>query len=304
MDENENARKGITSECEVDSIWPSDPDKSPGKYVPNPVRRLWAGVGFLTKIPVPTWIAMDADSLSLSPPYFPAVGAIIGLGLALFDRLFAVLLPAPAVCAMDLVFMFLLTGGIHWDGLIDSADGLLGSHTREDALRIMRDSRIGALGAITMVILIITKYSLLVSIPLLSPEANRLTACPRFQALMVSPILARWCMYLVMRVFPYARKEGGLGSLFARPPKCEETGDEETRLSVTTDLILPGVLTAACAMAIASARGLCAFILCSLAALLGGWRMSHFLHGLTGDTYGAICEVCEILALIVFCIEI
>jgi len=303
MVDPKNAKDEIELESQAYGCSLATSDRNFGKYLPIPIKRLWAGIGFLTKVPVPTWIAADTESLSSSRPYFPAVGVIIGLGLALFDRLFTILFPLPAACALDLVLMFLITGGLHWDGVIDTFDGILGAHTREDALRIMRDSRIGALGATTMVILLITKYGLLLSIPFVRLETARLISCPRFQALMVSPVLARWSMCLVMHAFPYARKEGGIGSLFIRGPRREETCTEKLG-SILTNLILPGAFTLFCAVAISGKRGAFAFLICTLFSYLGGCKTSRFLNGLTGDTYGAVCEISEIVALAAFCVHI
>ena len=303
MVDPKNAKDEIELESQAYGCSLATSDRNFGKYLPIPIKRLWAGIGFLTKVPVPTWIAADTESLSSSRPYFPAVGVIIGLGLALFDRLFTILFPLPAACALDLVLMFLITGGLHWDGVIDTFDGILGAHTREDALRIMRDSRIGALGAITMVILLITKYGLLLSIPFVRLETARLISCPRFQALMVSPVLARWSLCLVMDAFPYARKEGGIGSLFISGPRGEETGVKNLG-SILRNLVLPGAFALFCAVAISGRRGAFAFLICTLFSYLGGWKTSRFLNGLTGDTYGAVCEISEIVALAAFCMHI
>ncbi|HHY12235.1 MAG TPA: adenosylcobinamide-GDP ribazoletransferase [Firmicutes bacterium] len=334
--------------------------------------RLLSAAGFLTKIPVPGWALMDQASLAASPPYFPAVGAGIGIGLAAFDRLVARLFPLPVACILDLVLLFVVTGGMHCDGLIDTADGLLGGTTREDALHIMRDSRIGAMGAIAAVLLILAKYALLISLPVLlsgtwrlavSEISNslcktsagalqigivklRITGFPgrlnlagsllpfhilplrgRLPALLLAPVMGRWVMLLAISIFPYARKENGMGIVFASSGRefgkaqGQKQEQEQGRRAVhdqgkgqnqkqgndrrlRSRLYVSAVVTVILGTVVAGTRGALAFTLCSLVTLLWGRRVSAFLGGLTGDIYGALCEICEVVTLLVFCVGI
>jgi adenosylcobinamide-GDP ribazoletransferase len=318
----------------------------PGSGLGNMGRRFLSAVGFLTKIPVPGWVLMDQLSLAASPPYFPVVGAAIGFGLAVFDCLFTWQFPLPVACVLDLILLFAVTGGMHCDGLIDTADGLLGGTTREDALRIMRDSRIGAMGAIAVVLLILFKYSLLISLPALPFETGRLAlseisnnlckasanvfqigavklrvagflgrlnlALPlkgRLPALFLAPVMGRWAMLLAIFVFPYARKESGIGTVFAcagqEPGKDQGQKQEQgNNCGPRSGLYISFALAALLGLGVAGIRGVFAFALCSLVTLLWGRKVSAFLGGLTGDTYGALCEICEIVTLLVFCLGI
>lgn len=328
------------------------------KHPGDIVKRFLSALGFLTRIPVPEWALADRASLAASPPYFPAVGAIIGLGWAAFDLLLTRMFPLPVACALDLLFLFIVTGGLHWDGLSDTADGLLGGRTREDALRIMRDSRIGAMGAIAIALLLLTEYALLVSLPVvgvmpaqpafgevagsicdgasnvlqvgLVPPGSTgflgrsnlardisfdrtLSLTGRVPALLLAPVLGRWAMLLGMELFPYARKESGMGTVFScwggQSEMVQEQGpgqlrDEGPNSRPKKRLYVSGALTVLSAVGVAGMKGACAFILCSLVASFWGRKVSAFLGGLTGDTYGALCEFGEIVALLVFCTKV
>ena len=94
-------------------------------------RRFLAGLGFLTRMPLPPRVQLDEASLAESPPLFPAVGALIGVTLAGFDHLAWRVFPAPVVAVADLALIFFITGGLHLDGLLDTADGLLSGKPRE-----------------------------------------------------------------------------------------------------------------------------------------------------------------------------
>lgn len=249
--------------------------------------RFLAAIGFLTKIPVPERFQMDQDSLAESSRYFPIVGLVASLGLAGFDYLATRFFPLRVACVLDIFFLFVITGGMHLDGLIDTADGLLGGRTREDALSIMRDSRIGAMGAITVVLLILSKYALLVSLPVND----------RVPALILAPVLGRWAMLLGVACFPYARQERGMGTVFV----CSRNGQES--VSPLKRLCVPAVLTILPVVGVARSRGVCALIICSFVSLACSRKISGYLGGLTGDVYGFLSEICEALALVVFCVN-
>lgn len=313
----------------------------PGNVLGNMTSRFLSAVGFLTKIPVPGWALMDQSSLAASPSYFPAVGAVIGFGLAVCDSFFTWLFSLPVVCVLDLTLLFAVTGGMHCDGLIDTADGLLGGTIREDALRIMRDSRIGAMGAITVVLLFLSKYALLISLPDLPVEAGKLASLGiahsmcnvlagvqagavrlgitgllgrlnlargvpsccilpvggRLAALLLAPVMGRWAMLLAISIFPYARKESGMGTVFAcagRESGKDQGQEQQQGQPVVHDhtkrqsqeqgnnrrprrrLYVPAALIALMGTGVAGIRGAFAFVLCSLVTLLWGEKYRPF----------------------------
>ena len=241
------------------------------------MRRLFAGIAFLSRIPVPGAATFDAADVGRSTLLFPLVGALLG-GLLVLAR--HVLYPAlpPLVAAFLLLALgALLTGALHLDGLADMADGFGGGHTKEDVLRIMRDHLIGAYGAVALLLAVGLKASALASL-LERGQAD--------VALVVAPTLGRWASVCLGRFLPYARRSGGLGSAI-------------------TDQVGWTEWVGATLLALAVAGGLLGFRggvilggVTAVSAMQGAWCMRR-IGGITGDTMGANTEVCETLVFVV-----
>jgi adenosylcobinamide-GDP ribazoletransferase len=230
---------------------------------------------FLTKLPWPWRGPADAGALARSLFWFPWVGALLGLGFwAAWAGLHRVL-PAPAAAALLLALTVWVTGGLHLDGLADTADGLGGGHTPETALRIMKDSRVGAFGVISLVLALILKFSLFLS----------LAAQPdRTAALMLFPVVSRWGMVLLAYLSPYARPEGGLGQAMT--------------LGVSRQVLAGASLSAwVLSVLILGAPGLVLFAAAAALVWLGSLYFHRRLGGITGDILGATNEVVEIVVL-------
>jgi adenosylcobinamide-GDP ribazoletransferase len=199
---------------------------------------------------------------------------ILGGLLAEAGQLFFFLFPPNLAAALLLALWAGLTGLLHLDGFMDSCDGLLPPRDPARRLEIMKDSGIGAFGAVGVVLLLLVKFNALMALP----------AGYRLPALLLIPALARWAMTWAMARYPLARKEG-------------------TSVFFSAGLGWPQVI-------VASGVGLAALgLLGWLGGLLVGitWltmTLIAFLAmariaGLTGDVYGAICEVTETILLIV-----
>ncbi len=238
-------------------------------------RRFLAALSFLTRIPVPRGLYMDADALAQSPPMFPVVGALIGFMVAGFDRFARAILSPQVAAAADVAVGFVLTAGLHFDGLIDTADGLLSGKPCERALEIMRDSRVGAMGVLAGVLVVALEVAAVAALP------DR----RRFAALTVTPAVARYLMAVAMTVFPYARTGVGLGRLFAQ---------NRSKKKIVFELACSGLAVMALVFYMAHTPGLVAFGACSLLALMVGRSASTYLGGLTGDVYGALCVLTEV----------
>src|ERR1700680_1244032 len=119
---------------------------------------------FLTRLPVPR-VRFDPDSLSRAAKFFPVVGLGIGLGALALQRIAAPHLSHSLVALLVLTFLVLITGGLHEDGLADTADGFGGGWNREQVLTILRDSRIGSFGALALVLSMLARFWLLSSLP-------------------------------------------------------------------------------------------------------------------------------------------
>lgn len=238
-------------------------------------------LSFLTRLPVGTLKADDYfRALGRQAPLFPAAGLVVGAVLLGADQAVSLAF-GPAVRAAAVVAAGVwVTGGLHLDGLMDTADGVGSHRSRERMLEIMRDSRVGAMGVMAGVLALLLRFALLFE---LGPAL-------RWQALLVAPALGRMAIAAAAGLFPPARREGerpGLGAGFAA-----HVGPWQIAGALLLGL---GVAVGGGGM-----RGAAAWAVSTMAAGLLARSLSGKLGGLTGDTYGAINEVAEILALAVF----
>ena len=250
---------------------------------------------FLTVVPLPGRRA-EGDLSPVAPvdmspalPWFPLVGALIGIALAALDWVLAHFLALPVRDAMLLITAALVTGMLHLDGFVDCCDALLGSRSTEARLAILRDSRVGAYGALGAALLLLARYSAL----------GELDGSLRVAALIAAPTLGRWGIVLALGRFPYARSEGvgsGFRSTNARH-LLPATGVAAAILAVLA-LVLGGsdapIVLAVNALTLA---------LLMAAALVVTFAFAHWASGrlgggLTGDTYGAVNELIELVVLV------
>ncbi len=130
-------------------------------------------------------------------PYFPLVGILLGLLVAGFDALVVRFWAPPVVALLDLILLAVLTGAFHIDGLGDTADGLLGPRSRDKALEIMKDSRIGTMGLVAILFGLAIKWGGIASL-----DAHRSII------LIMIPAYARAGILFGMRYLPYGRPDG------------------------------------------------------------------------------------------------
>ncbi len=228
---------------------------------------------FLTVLPVPRG-RVDERALGRASGWFPLAGAVLGAILAGASWAGGRLWPPLAVGAVVTVLWAVLTRGLHLDGLADSADGLGGAFTRERRLEIMKDSRVGVFGVLAVAAVLLLKTAFLAGVP---PSA-------RLRLLVAVPVMGRWAMLLVLFAFPAAGE--GMGRRFKGHCRWPQ-------LAVGT------VTAGAAAAALFGLPGLGALGGVGAAAALCGLGFTRALGGLTGDGYGAVCELAECLALAV-----
>jgi adenosylcobinamide-GDP ribazoletransferase len=238
----------------------------------GPLWPLGEALRFLTIIPVPGMPPMSEGGIGRALPLFPLAGLLIGgllvgLGAAIGE------LWGDGVRAVGLVVAWgVITAGLHLDGLSDTFDGVMSWRPRERKLEIMRDSRIGAMGALALAAVLGLKVALLAA------------AGPSWvAAVLIAPVLGRWADVYGIVVFPPAR-EGGLGKTFQ-----SMLGPRAFTVATLTAL--------GAALLVAGPRGVVALLLVWLAVHLVGRWWTRDLGGLTGDTYGALCEIGEVVAL-------
>lgn len=247
------------------------------------MNELFATVAFLTRLPVPrrSWGAM------WSPVWFPVAGAVIGGFLAATAWLTGprvLALPADVSAWLVTAAWVMLTGGLHLDGLMDTADGLLSGRPAPQALDIMRDSRVGGMGVLAAVLLLMGKSVLIGSI---------LTRGGGPAALVLIPLWARWGCGTAVELFPYARSEGLASGYFATAQ-----GDLRPRLVTMSTMAAIGtvlvLLFSGASLGVVVSPAIVAIAVTSLL----GRNWSCRFGGLTGDLYGALIELSELLALL------
>ncbi|VVE51191.1 adenosylcobinamide-GDP ribazoletransferase [Pandoraea terrigena] len=128
------------------------------------VRLFLTALGFFTRVPIPPWVGYSPEQLNAATRYFPLVGVFVGALVALLTVAMGLLWSPALAIALGLAVSVLLTGAFHEDGLADSVDALGGAFTRERALEIMHDSRIGTYGAVALWLALAVKWQALVDI--------------------------------------------------------------------------------------------------------------------------------------------
>lgn len=231
---------------------------------------------FLTAIPLSRrHHDPEPGELARSMIWYPLVGLILGGLLAASDLVLSRILPLHVVDALLIVILVALTRGLHQDGLADTLDGMAGGRTPAERLAIMRDARIGAIGATGLFLALGLRYAALHALP-----AERLTL------LLCMPAVGRWAMVIGSLSAPYARTEGGLAQAFLQHLSFPSVLTA-TVLMAGTLLWLLGPLSAV-------------VVLCSgavAARTLTGISVRLF-GGITGDTLGATNEIAEIVLLL------
>lgn len=236
---------------------------------------------FLTIIPIKRNVEVTSESLGKSMASFPLVGLVLGLLVAALDIGYSRLFPANFSSALLLASYIAMYGGFHLDGLVDTVDGLVGGRDREHALKIMKESTIGAIGVVALVLLLLLKYAAIGS---LSGDA-------RIGVLILMPVIGRWTEVIMVHGSRYAREGAGLGKPF-------------TEYVTKREVIVASLLTIVISWFTLKHIGL----LIILAALLLGLGMKSYfkkkIGGITGDLLGFGGELSELLMLIICIIKV
>ncbi len=265
------------------------------------MNRQWAllrlALQFLTRLPVPSEPRLRPARLRACAGYFPLVGALVG-GVAAGVLVLASLAWPPWVAAtLGAAAAVWLTGALHEDGLADTADALGGGAGRERALAIMKDSRIGSFGGVALVLALLLRVACMAA---LAQPAGGGAAVRAVAVVVASHVLSRAAPVWIMARLPYA---GDTQSAKVRP---------------LARRLRPATLAAALAWAVALTLGCGA-----AAAALGAWPwrvalaaavsslgcagvvarlaerwLRRRLGGFTGDTLGAVQQVCELCGLL------
>ncbi len=249
---------------------------------PNDLIQQWrddlmTALGFLTRLPVTTPEHQDMARMPYALRLSPAVGAFVGAFAGSFYWLalsfgFSTFIAA----SIGIIAAAILTGGLHEDALSDMVDGLSGGWTRERRLEIMSDGRIGAHGALALILALLLRVGSIAQLG----SADRVMA-----ALIAAGALSRGIMYVAMAILPYARQTG-----------------------LAHDVGRPGMQQAVTALGLGFGIGWLALpfgtiLAAFLGACAGGVLVTHMakrhIGGQTGDVLGAVQQISELVALLI-----
>ncbi|MGO4382546.1 adenosylcobinamide-GDP ribazoletransferase [Pseudoduganella sp. RAF19] len=239
------------------------------------VRLFFIALQFFTRLPIPSWVGFEAAWLHHASRYFPLVGAVVAAIAAGVYAMAALVLPAPVAVLLSTATGIYATGAFHEDGFADMCDGFGGGQTRERVLEIMKDSRIGAYGAIGIILLLAVKCAALSALPPVAVLAALAVAHPASR-LMATALI--WRM-------EYARAEG------KAKPMAQEMRSGEFAIAACTAAVPLAVVAAGGWIAPAALGiGLLGMI---LAALWLARKCVQRLGGYTGDCLGAVQQLSE-----------
>lgn len=250
------------------------------------LRLTFVAMQFLTRVPVPRWVGFEPDWLHQSARHFPLIGVAVGAVGAAVLWLASLLLPMPVAVLLSMVATMLATGGFHEDGWADTCDalggGAGGAVSRERALEIMKDSRIGAYGAMGLVMMLLLKATTLAALPVA-------WACA---ALLLGHTASRAAAVSLIRFLPYA---GDIDHAKAKPLA--------QRISATgLAVALGGVMAVAIALVLWQPLWAAPIVSALALAALGSWWCTRWfrrrLGGVTGDALGATQQLTELLTLL------
>lgn len=200
--------------------------------------------------------------------YFPLAGLIVGFLLALTDTVLQRLFPLNIVSLIDVIFLAVVTGALHLDGLADTADGLFSHRSTEDALRIMKDSRVGTMGLLALVFVLGIKWA-----GISSMHEHRAIY------LILIPAYARGAFPIAIHFLDYVRPEGGTaGALFAGNRSIVNLG--------------PALIPVALSLLLGFKGALLNVVFIGIVMLVTVYYQKR-IGGITGDMLGALGEVTE-----------
>jgi adenosylcobinamide-GDP ribazoletransferase len=241
------------------------------------VRLFFTALQFFTRLPIPRWVGFDPSWLNQASRYFPLVGVVVALITGAAYALAAWFLPPPVAVVISTAAGIYATGAFHEDGFADMCDGFGGGMTQERVLEIMKDSRIGAYGAIGTLCMLALK---LVALSMLPPLAA-------IGALLVAHPLSRLMATSLIWRLDYARAEGK-----AKPLAQKMSSAEFLIAAISAALPALAVVALRWLPPAAPIAGVAAAIIATI------WLARKFVRrigGYTGDCLGAVQQVTEIM---------
>ena len=229
-------------------------------------------IQFMTRLPVSRGIQYSPDALAQSAVFFPAIGLQVGAGGAALYLLLSPHVSRDVVVVLILVYLVMVTGGLHEDALGDAADGFGGGREKDRVLAIMRDSRVGSFGAVAITLGLLARFVFLTNLP---PG--------KFVGFLIAgQVLGRWTALPLGFFLPSARDdESGQGKLIAH---------KITPMSFAAGTLLALAIVAIALRSVAVPASLIALMV----AAISGFYYWRRIGGITGDCLGATTQITEI----------
>ncbi len=247
------------------------------------MKNMIIALSFLTIIPFPgVLFNKNGKELSASASWFTVAGAVIGLTVAGSAYLLSALFHPGPVIVTSIMINFLLTRGLHLDGLADAADGLIGTTDRDRAFKAMDDSAVGVMGGTAIFLFVLLRYTLLVS-------------CSEdifLMLLLLTPVIGRWSIVNIGTWFEPARNKG-LGDLFLSALGLSHL----LKTTLLPVIFLVAIIVFYPGVTWSYALG---WILAAAGSILFALYAVRRLGGISGDILGACNEMAELLFLAVF----
>ena len=243
-------------------------------------------IQFMTRYPIPVVIDFTAERFVQGMKWMPLVGLLAALPAAVGLLLADWLLGREVAAIVAVILLITVTGGLHLDGIGDTADGLFSYRSRERMLEIMRDSTLGTNGVIAVVLTILLKYIFLHAMP----------AEWAVPAVLAVPVLGRMALVWHSAVARYAREERGIGDY------VNQTGLAQAAAATLLSLVLVTVILLLWGVPPARVPLVAVLVHLPPIALAVGFAayLTRRLGGITGDTIGASIELAELLSLLIF----
>jgi len=237
--------------------------------------KIFVAFQFLTILPL-NIKRFKEELLPESTIYFPLVGLTLGGFLVALEYCLSGMLPLEIISIVQVAFLALITGGLHLDGFADTIDGIGRSKSPEERMQAMKDSRVGPMGAVGLIFLLILKYN---SLALINQGLKTYAA-------LIFPMASRWAM--VLAIFLSSQKSHtGIGNMFQKQIKEKH-------------FIMSSILPFIIMIYLFESLGLIGLIGLSFVVFALFKLLLKDFGKITGDHFGFINETIELIVLLLF----
>ncbi len=251
------------------------------------MKKILLAFQFLTIIPVKEIKDVSEKEMGGASAFFPLIGFIQGTLFVISAVLFLKVFPRELTNGLLVLVIIITSGGLHLDGLADTFDAIALRGDREKKLSVMKDSTIGPVGVIAIVLALLLKFLALNSL-------FHYSLFTFYYSLFLMPVLSRWVMVTAIFHGKSARQDG-IGKIFIENTKLKELVIATLLVIgcwlLVVSFLLSSLFTIHCSLFVVSISVLYIFSLASV------WFCNKKFGGMTGDTFGAVSEISEILFL-------